>query len=115
MKSNLAQHIIGIFFTFLLVFSTNIQGIAGYMDYQMKMDSKVAHQKKSKKIFSQTSTEEENNTSAKEITEKMPFNHQLKIFNFYNDSPNLANTFHLTKKYNFTHSGVTTPPPEFYS
>jgi len=115
MKSNFAKHIIGIFFTFLLVFSTNMQGIAGYMDYQMKLESKVSHQKKSKKVFSQTSSEEENNNSAKEITEKMPFYHQIKSFSFYDNQLTLVINFHHTKKYNFTNSRITTPPPQFLS
>lgn len=115
MKSNLAKHVIGIFFTFILVFSTNMQGIAAYMDYQMKLENKVSHQKKSKKVFSQTSSEEENNNSAKEITEKMPFYHQIKSFSFYDNLLTSVINFHHTEKYNFINSRITTPPPQFLS
>jgi len=92
MKDYLIKHSIGIFFTLLLVFSTNMQGLAGYVDYQMRMeqqDKKDSSDNDQKALFSQTSTEEENNV--KQTTHS---------------------DYHHSNAYASLDNGVTTPPPE---
>lgn len=117
MKDNLIKHTIGIFFTLLLVFSTNMQGLAGYLDYQIRMEQNACNDSKketTKALFSQTSTEEENNqqTSSKEITEKIHYFHVINLFTFFKAKQNPLLDFHQSKKYSSLNNGVTTPPPE---
>ena len=117
MKDYLIKHSIGIFFTLLLVFSTNMQGLAGYVDYQMRMeqqDKKDSSDNDQKALFSQTSTEEENNqkNSSSEITEKIHYFHEIKLFTFFNVKQTTHSDFHHSNPYASLDNGVTTPPPE---
>ncbi|WP_313577938.1 hypothetical protein [Chishuiella sp.] len=117
MNNNLAKHIIGIFFTLILVFSTNMQGFAGYVDQQIKLEQKEVKksQKKINKLFSQSSSEEDNNqsnSSSKEITEKIQYFHEIKLFTFANLNTTENYNYYHSKHYNFMNDGVTTPPPE---
>lgn len=118
MKDYLIKHTIGIFFTLLLVFSTNMQGLAGYLDYQMRLEQKTCNDSTnddSKTLFSQTSTEEENNqkNSSNEITEKIHYFHEIKLFTFFNAKQTTHSNYHHSKIYSSLDNGVTTPPPEF--
>ena len=117
MNNNLVKHIIGIFFAFLLVFSTNLQGIAGYIDYQLKLEQKnLDSSNESANLFSQTSTEEENNqknSSSNEVTEKIHYFHQINLFSFYNAQQKALLEFYHLDNYSSTNGGVMTPPPEF--
>ncbi len=118
MKDYLIKHTIGIFFTLLLVFSTNMQGLAGYLDYQMRLEQNVCDDTtndNSKALFSQTSTEEENNqqSSSKEITEKIHYFHVINLFTFFKAKQKTYSVFHHSKTYSSLNNGVTTPPPEF--
>ncbi len=115
MKDYLIKHSIGIFFTLLLVFSTNMQGLAGYMDYQMSMEQKTEHdsdKNESKALFSQTSTEEENQTSSKEITEKIQYFHQINLFAFFDAGKEATSAYFVSENYISANNGVTTQPPE---
>jgi hypothetical protein len=118
MNNYLVKHIIGIFFTMLLVFSTNMQGIAGYLDHQIELKekaSKDAEKKKSKSLFSQTSTEEENNqknTSSKEISEKIQYFLVINSFTFFDTKSTSTIDHFISNHYVSMNDGVTTPPPE---
>lgn len=116
MRDNLIKHIIGFFFTLILVFSTNMQGIAGYLDYQIKLEQNACENitsESTKALFSQTSTEEENHhTSSKEITEKIHYFHVINLFTFIKWKENSFIDFHHSILYSSLNNGVTTPPPE---
>ncbi|MBO6213230.1 hypothetical protein SAMN05421738_1085 [Algoriella xinjiangensis] len=119
MNNYLVKHIVGIFFSMLLMFSTNLQGLAGYIDYTIKLEEKANHdsdKKDSKALFSQTSTEEENNqknNSSKEITEKIQYFHQINLFTFFDAKQKSFSNYYHSDDYTSTNNGVTTPPPEF--
>ncbi|WP_413532906.1 hypothetical protein [Empedobacter brevis] len=94
-----------------------MQGLAGYVDYHMKMEQKDKNDssnKDKKALFSQTSTEEENNqkNSSNEIVKKIHYFHEIKLFTFFNVKQTTHSDYHQFKRYSSFDNGVTTPPPE---
>ena len=118
MNNYLVKHIVGVCFSMLLMFSTNLQGLAGYIDYTIKLEEKAKHdsdKNESKALFSQTSAEEENNQkngSSKEMNEKIHYFHQINLLTFFGVENSTSSDFFIPNHYTSMFDGVMTPPPE---
>ncbi len=118
MNNYLVKHIAGIFFTILLVFGSSMQGVAGYVDNQIKLEKKAnshSEKKDTKALFSQTSAEEENNQkngSSKEMNEKIHYFHQINLLTFFGVENSTSSDFFIPNHYTSMFDGVMTPPPE---